>query len=106
MTNQKQKKQIDPFKNLMLDDYEKKVEESLAKGEWKPVENPEEMKKMFQDAAERHTELRKAKKITLRVNQGDLIRLKAKATQKNIPYQTLLSALIRDFVEGKYSIKL
>ena len=102
----KDKKQIAPFKNLVLDEYEKELEASLARDEWKPVENIEEVKKMWKDAARRHNELNKSKKVTLRINQGDLIKLRVKAKQTNIPYQTLLGAIIRDFVEGKYSIKL
>lgn len=99
-------KQNNPFHNLILDDYEKEIEQSIARDEWTPVDNPEEMKRLFQEAAVKHKELQKAKKITIRVNQADLIKLKAKANRKNIPYQTLLSALIRDFVEGDYSIHL
>jgi|SRR3990167_10019065 len=95
-----------PFDNLILDDYETEIESSLERGEWVPVENQEERKKMWQSAAKNILDLRKSKKITVRVNQGDLIKLKAKATKKNIPYQTLLSVLIRDFVEGKYTIRL
>ena len=106
MNKKKQVKQFDPFENLVLDDYEKEIETSIARGEWQPVENSEEMKKMFQEAAKRYTQLQQSQKITLRINQGDLIRLKAKANKKNIPYQTLLNALIRDYVTGVYSIKL
>lgn len=104
--NTTNKKDIDPFKNLVLDEYEQEIEDSLAKGEWKQVENFAETKKMIEEAARRHIELRKSKRVTFRINQGDLIKLKARAERKNIPYQTLLSALIRDFVDGDYSVKL
>src|SRR3989339_243071 len=96
----KTNKPFDPFANLVLDKYEKKIEESLEKGEWKQAENHEEMKSLLKDAAKRHRQLQESKKITFRVNQGDLIKLKVKAKRTNIPYQTLLGALIRDYVEG------
>jgi len=48
----------------------------------------------------------KSIRITFRVNQGDLVKLKAKAMEKNIPYQTLLSTLIRSYVEEGYSFRL
>jgi len=51
-------------------------------------------------------EARRAKPVTIRINQEDLTQLKAKAKKKNIPYQTLLGALIRDFVKGDYKIVL
>ncbi|CAN5210949.1 hypothetical protein BH09PAT2_BH09PAT2_10220 [soil metagenome] len=99
-------KKVDPFKNLVLDEYEQSIEESLEKEEWVLVKNQEESKKMFEEAAKNHIELRQSKKITFRINQGDLIKLKAKAVKKNIPYQTLLGALVRDFVDGEYVVKL
>ena len=46
--NKKQKKQFDPFKNLVLDEYEKDIEASIGRGEWKSVDNFDEVKKMFQ----------------------------------------------------------
>ncbi len=96
----------DPFKNLILDDYEKEIEASLERGEWIESEDAESSISLVKEAAQNHIELRQSKKITFRINQGDLIKLKAKATKKNIPYQTLLGALVRDFVEGEYVIKL
>lgn len=108
MANTKQIKQFDPFKNLILDDYEKDLQASIARGEWEaiPEKESQEIRKMFQQAAKRHIELRQSKKITIRLNQSDLIKLKVKAKRKNIPYQTLLGALIRDYVEDKYKAEL
>ncbi|OGK39141.1 hypothetical protein A3F34_00610 [Candidatus Roizmanbacteria bacterium RIFCSPHIGHO2_12_FULL_44_10] len=82
------------------------MEASIARDEWIPVENQEEVKKMWQYAAKNTLDLRKSKKITVRVNQGDLIKLKTRALASNMPYQTLLGVLVRDFVEGKYKVKL
>jgi hypothetical protein len=61
---------------------------------------------MLADAAMRYKHLNTSKPITIRVNQLDLIKLKAKAKAKNIPYQTLLSSLIRDFADGDYTLKI
>ncbi|PIZ65482.1 hypothetical protein COY15_03170 [Candidatus Roizmanbacteria bacterium CG_4_10_14_0_2_um_filter_39_12] len=102
----KTNKQFDPFKNLILDEYEKEIEVSLERGEWVPTENQEAMKEMFKEAATRHRQLQESKKITFRINQRDLILLKVKAKDTNIPYQTLLGALIRDYVDGEYKITL
>lgn len=106
MVQKKQKAKFNPFENLVLDDYEKEIEASLERGEWVPVKNFDAHKKLWQQAAARTLDLRKSKKITVRLNQGDLIKLKAKAKNKNIPYQTLLNILVRDYVEGDYSINL
>jgi predicted DNA binding CopG/RHH family protein len=100
------KKQIDPFENIFLDEYEQELERELEKGNFQRVENFEETKKMLQAAAKYHLELKKSKSITLRVKQEDLIKLKARAKREGIPYQTLISMLIRQFAEGKTSIKI
>lgn len=106
MSNTKKAYTYDPFEDLVLDDYEKEIEASIARDEWKPVRDAAQMKEMFAEAARRHSQLDVSKKITVRVNQGDLVKLKSKARMKNIPYQTLLGVLIRDFVEGDYKITL
>lgn len=96
----------DPFKNLVLDEEEQLIEKALERGEFKSVGNLEDTKKMLADAAARYKHLNTSKPITIRVNQLDLIKLKAKAKAKNIPYQTLLSSLIRDFADGDYTLEI
>jgi len=41
------------------------------------------------------------KRITIRISEGDLNRLKAKSLENGIPYQTLESNLIHRCVSGK-----
>lgn len=106
MTDKMQTKSTDPFKDLVFDDYERELEEALDKGPLESIKDFDAWKKKLQIAASKTLDLRKSKKITLRINQGDLIKLKAKSKLKNIPYQTLLGVVIRDFVDGKYSVKL
>jgi predicted DNA binding CopG/RHH family protein len=100
------KQKNDPFYNLVLDEEEKLLEEAFERGEYEVSSNFEDTKKMLADAAARYKQLNTSKPITIRVNQLDLIKLKAKANEKNIPYQTLLSALIRDFAAGEYTLKI
>lgn len=96
---------FDPF-SVPLDDYEKELEEFLDKGEYVSDPNFAETKKMFEEAAERHIELRKSKSVTLRINMEDLMRVKAKAQRNKIPYQTLIGMLIRQYAQGKTKINL
>lgn len=98
--------QPNPFVNLHLDAEEQAIEDALAREEFQSTGNLEEIKKVFQEAATRHQELRKSKRITLRVNQTDLLTVQARAKQIGIPYQTLLSALIRQYAEGRTKIEL
>jgi predicted DNA binding CopG/RHH family protein len=99
-------KNNDPFANLVLDEEEKLLEKALEKGEFESDPNLEETKKMLQEAAVQYLELHNSKPVTLRINQLDLIKIKAKAKRKNIPYQTLLGALLHDFAEEKRELSI
>lgn len=96
----------DPFTNLVLDEEEKFLEQSLEKGEFEENPHSEDVKNMLQEAAARYLELNNSKPVTLRINQLDLIRIKAKAKRKQIPYQTLLGALLHDFAESERELSL
>ncbi len=96
-----------PFDNLILDDEEQAIESTIEKGEYNDIADLENSKKLIEEAAKRYAQLNTTKPITLRVKQTDLIRIKAKAKRNNIPYQTLLGAVLHDFAESnkKLSIK-
>lgn len=98
------KKQNNKYPLLTKD--EVGLEQSLKSEKWESIKDLKLWKKELQEAAQTTLDLRKSKKITLRVNQEDLYRLKANAIEKNIPYQTLLNVLIRDYVKGQYSVRL
>jgi predicted DNA binding CopG/RHH family protein len=96
----------DPFSNLNLDEEEQLLEAALAKGEFEEVSNFDDTKKMLKEAANRYHQLNTSKPITLRINQLDLIKIKAKAKRNNIPYQTLLGAVVHDFAEDRKELKI
>lgn len=96
----------DPFSDLVLDDEEQLLEAAFAKGEFEEASDLNDTKKMLKEAAERHRQLNTSKPITLRINQLDLIKIKAKAKRNNIPYQTLLGAVVHDFAEGRKELKI
>lgn len=93
-------------KKIILDDYEKEIEESLSRGKLVSAPSFSETKKMFQEAAKNYKELRETKSITLRVNKEDLIKIKAKAKKSTIPYQTLINLLIRQYLRGQAALVL
>lgn len=97
---------FDPYANLVLDEEEQALEDALERGEFEEAPNLENTRKMLREAALRYKELHTAKPVTLRINQLDLIKIKAKAKRNNIPYQTLLGAVLHDFAENKKGIKL
>lgn len=89
-----------------LDEYEADLKKALETTELVNEPDFEETKKMFEEAAKRYRMLQTSRPVTTRVNQQDLIKLKAKAQRSGIPYQTLLSSLIHQFVEGKVVMSL
>ncbi len=86
---------------IKLDSREKRIEKALEREEFVKVASLDKTKKLFKEAAKNYVELQKSKRITIRVKTQDLIKVKAKAKKNNVPYQTLLNALIRQFVDGK-----
>ena len=48
--------------------------------------------------------LTKSKNITLRLSLADLHGIKSKAVETGIPYQTLINALIHQYVSGKVKL--
>ena len=96
----------DPFSDLILDEEEQLLEAAFEKGAFEEASNLEATKKMLKEAAERYRQLNTSKPITLRINQLDLIKIKAKAKRNNIPYQTLLGAVVHDFAEDRKELRI
>lgn len=68
------------------------IENAIESGELKSVPNFEKHKKELQQIA-RHT-LNKTRNINIRLSERDLYKLKAKAIEEGIPYQTLASSIL------------
>jgi predicted DNA binding CopG/RHH family protein len=96
----------DPFSDLVLDEEEQLLKAAIAKGEFEEAPDFDETKKMLKEAAARHRQLNTSKPVTLRINQLDLIKIKAKAKRSNIPYQTLLGAVVHEFAEDRKELKI
>lgn len=80
------------------------IEEALARGEYVSVKNLGDSKKLFEEASRVFKDLQKTKRITLRVNKEDLLKIKAKAIRSKIPYQRIISALIHQYAEDRADI--
>ena len=74
---------------------EQEILDAVEAGKLTPVENQERAKKDLIEAA-RNT-LNKTKNINIRLSERDLIRLKRKATEEGLPYQTLASSILHKF---------
>jgi len=84
---------IKPVFNLTPE--EQAMEDSFVKGGYTSRLLTDEEKKHYAQIA-RNT-IAKNKAITIRLSQRDLIRVKTKAAQEGIPYQTYIASLIHKY---------
>lgn len=99
MKTKKKTKQFNPY-NAKLDKEERELLESFERGEWKSINNlPQEMKRAKEIAA---NTLRKDSRITLRISNSDLVRLKEKAAYKGLPYQTFIASVLHEYAAGHF----
>lgn len=98
------KQNFDPFANLILDEEEKQIEADIEAGKYMEVENLEELKDKYQAIAK--NTLNKQKNINIRISLRDLDRLKTKAMENSIPYQTLINLILKQYTSGKIKISL
>ncbi len=87
------------MKNILLNKKELSMEKELEKGEWIPVPNMDEEIKKHQANARNF--LIKNKKINIRLSEWDYNKIKIRAAQEGLPYQTLVSSLIHKYVTGQ-----
>lgn len=97
------KKQI--MTNPKLNRDEEKLEQELERGEY-VSDKTQSSREMWSEAIANYRALNQTKQMTMRVDAGDLIKVKAKAKANNMPYQTLLKILFKQFAEGKVSIRV
>lgn len=81
-----------------LTNEEQEILSAVENGEFVSISNFEEEKKKFQTIA--RTTLNKTKNINIRLSEKDLARLKRKAIEEGIPYQTLASSILHKYSSG------
>ena len=96
----------DPFTNLQLTAEEQALEEVLANEEYESDPNLAQTDVMLREAAAQYRILQSTKPVTIRLNQLDLIKIKAKAKRHDLPYQTLISIIIHDYAQEKNFIQI
>ena len=83
---------------MKLDNEEKKILDAYGKGYIKANHPSKEELKEVKKIAE--TTFRKNKRITIRLYEHDYKGIQKKAMEKGIPYQTLISGMIHQYIEG------
>lgn len=85
------------MKHYKLDPEEEEILKDFEAGKYVRVENFEERKKELEEAAK--NTLKKTRNINIRLTDMDLQRLKVKAAEEGIPYQTLASSILHKYTQ-------
>ena len=92
------------MKQIILDKEEEQILKDFEEGKYIRVRDFEQEKKRMQEIAK--NTLQKTRNINLRVSQKTLQKLKSKAAEEGIPYQTLASSVLHKFANKETSSSL
>ncbi len=82
-----------------MDKEEKNLLKSLEGGKWQSVKNPKAFINRLRAAA-KNTML-KDQRMNIRIAKRDMDKLKARALEEGMPYQTLVSSVLHKYISGK-----
>ena len=87
-----------------IDDEERQLIKDIEDDVFVSVPNKDEEIKRYVSYAKNM--IKKDKRMTLRIAKDDLEKIQNKAIKSGIPYQTLISSLIRQFANDRISISI
>lgn len=95
------KKKFDPFKNLVLDEYEQEIEDAIEAGEFTPIPNQKsEIAKLQKAASNTLNLMKKDTNINIRVSASTKQALREKAAKLGMRYQTLVGSIIHQYAHA------
>ena len=86
------------MKKYSLDREEKEILDAIENDKWELVK-PKRAELDYYAEIARNT-FRKDQRMNIRISKADLNRIKAKAAEEGIPYQTLVASLIHKYASG------
>lgn len=86
------------MKYYKLTDEEQKLLDEVEKGDWIPVKNQAKAKRDAIETAK--NTLNKTKNINIRLSERDVTKLKRKAIEEGLPYQTLAASILHKAVSN------
>lgn len=93
------------MKSIKLDPEEAQILADYNAGKFVTVPDFAKQKALYQRYA-KYTLQQKTKNINIRLSLKDLLDLKSRAAQSGLPYQTLVSLLIRQFNSKKLPLTI
>lgn len=86
------------MKKHQMDKEEQEILDAIESGRWELV-RPKKAELAHYAEIAKNT-LQKSERMNIRISKGDLNRIKAKAAEEGIPYQTLVASIIHKYVSG------
>ncbi len=86
------------MQHYTLDKEEKELMREIEKGGFRRIRNFKKQAKLYQEYA--RATLDKKRNINIRVAERDLLKLKARAVEKGLPYQTLVTSVLHQYSTG------
>jgi predicted DNA binding CopG/RHH family protein len=83
-----------------LTNEEKDLVKSFERGGWKSIPHAKEEILRYQKIA--GVQLRKDKRVNIRLSSLDLQGIQHRAYQEGIPYQTLIASILHKYVAGRF----
>lgn len=87
---------------LDLDKEESQLLKEVENGDWVEVADMEKEKEKYKKLAQSFA--KKKKNINIRLAENDLLKLKSKSLSMGLSYQTLVSFLVHQYVNGNINI--
>jgi predicted DNA binding CopG/RHH family protein len=84
---------------MKLDPKEKKIVESVERGEWRSIPGLKREQKRYSRYAA--ATFRKDRRVNIRISSKDLEQVQKRALEEGLPYQTLISSLLHKYVSGR-----
>jgi predicted DNA binding CopG/RHH family protein len=84
---------------MKLNKQEKQIVESVERGEWRSVRGVKKQIKRYKEYAK--ATVRKDKRVNIRMSEKDLIRIRKKAMEEGLPYQTLISSVLHRYANNR-----
>lgn len=97
-------KNMNPFDVKPFDKEERQLIETIENGETVPAENQKQLIKDAVEAAE--NTLSKNKNINIRISGRDISKIKEKAAEAGLPYQTLIASILHQYANEKIKIEI
>jgi len=92
------------MKKIKLDPQEQIVNKDFDNNKYVSVKNVKNQKKALAKLAKAN--LKKTKNINIRISEPVLLKLKSRALESGIPYQTLISTILYQYADNKFRISV